>query len=181
MKYQKDWTKFIIGWLAVFAIRLFPYRPPNVEPVLATLMPFSKRYGYVGGFFFAFLSIVLFDLVVGQVGMWTWITAVAYGAVGVGAYFFLRRRNATAWNFAVYGVIGTIAYDAVSGWGGGPLFFGQPLQEAFWGQIPFTLAHLAGTVTLSLIMSPALYYWVLENKRFEANAMFGRWLKHGQT
>ena len=42
LNYQKNWVKFIIGWAAVFLARLLPFRPPNVEPVLATLMPFSK-------------------------------------------------------------------------------------------------------------------------------------------
>ena len=29
----------------VFVIRLLPFRPANFEPMLATLMPFGKRYG----------------------------------------------------------------------------------------------------------------------------------------
>ena len=166
--------KFIIGWVVVFAVRLVPFRPPNVEPVMATLMPFSKRYGYVGGFMFAFLSIALFDIAVSQVGMWTLITGVAYGLLGVGAYVFFRNRAASAGNFLAYGIVGTILYDVVTGLSVGPLFFDQPFMEALVGQVPFTIAHLAGTVFLSLVVSPALYRWVVTNQKLETDAVFGR-------
>lgn len=165
----QGWIKFVLGWGAIFIIRLIPFRPPNVEPIMATLMPFSKRYKHLGSFAFAFTSIVLFDLFVGRVGMWTWITAVAYGLLGLGAYAYFKTRDASPKNFLVYGVVGTIAYDAVTGLSVGPLFFGQSFIEALIGQIPFTLAHLAGTVVLALTLSPALYKWVVTNKKLELN------------
>ncbi|HTY39567.1 MAG TPA: hypothetical protein VMC43_00530 [Candidatus Paceibacterota bacterium] len=169
---KKNWLKFVIGWVVVFAVRLFPFRPPNVEPVLATLMPFSKRFGYWSSFLFGFLSIGLFDLATGKLGQWTLLTGITYGLVGVGAAYFFRKRNATALSFAAYGFIGTIAYDAVTGLSMGPLFFGQSLSDAFFGQIPFTLAHLAGTLVLAVLVSPALYRWVVENKRLETTSVF---------
>ncbi len=175
---QKDkfegWIKFLIGWVVVFLVRLLPFRPPNVEPILATIMPFSKRYKYLGGFLFGFLSIVLFDLAVQQVGLWTLITGIAYGLLGLGAYSFFKNRAASAKNFLVYGIVGTIAYDVVTGLSVGPLFFDQSLMEAFVGQIPFTLAHLAGTVFFALTLSPALYRWVVLNKKLESSFAFGR-------
>ncbi len=174
--YKGGWIKFLVGWVVVFAIRLIPFRPPNFEPIMATLMPFSKRYGYVGGFLFAFFSIVLFDVATVKVGAWTWITAVAYGLLGIGAYVFFKNRAASAKNFLVYGIVGTIAYDAVTGLSVGPLFFGQPFMEALVGQIPFTLSHFAGTVVFSLLASPALYKWVVMNKRLEAGVVFGKLL-----
>lgn len=165
--YLNGLVKFIIGFLTVFAIRLIPFRAPNVEPVLATLMPFSKRYGPVGSFAFGFLSIAFFDVAVGRAGQWTLVTGVAYGLLGVGAYFFFKSRVAGARNFLLYGVLGTILYDAATGLSIRPLFFGQPFREAFAGQIPFTLWHLAGTVGFSLVLSPALYRWVIENRGLE--------------
>ena len=175
--YKKSWIKFVIGWVVVFAVRLVPFRPPNVEPIMATLMPFSKRYGYIGSFMFASLSIALFDFAVGKVGMWTLITAVAYGILGVGSYAFFKKRAASAKNFVVYGVVGTMLYDAATGLSVGPLFFDQPFMEALVGQVPFTLAHLAGTVVLSLLVSPALYKWVVMNRRLETDVVFSRFLR----
>lgn len=63
--------KFIIGWGIVFAVRLIPFRAPNVEPVMTTLMPFSKCFGMVGAFVFGFLSIALYDVATREVGVWT--------------------------------------------------------------------------------------------------------------
>ena len=68
--------KFVIGWAAVFLFRLIPFRPPNFEPMLAVVMPFSKRYGIVGSFLFGFLGIVLFDAITSGWGSWTAVTAV---------------------------------------------------------------------------------------------------------
>lgn len=170
MRYRKNWLKFLIGWLAVFLTRLLPFRPPNMEPVLATLMPFAKEFGAPGGFIFGFLSITLFDAFVGKIGVWTLITGVAYGLLGVGAAWFFKHRKASALNFLAYGIIGTILYDAATGLTIGPIFWEQPFWEALTGQIPFTLLHLAGNIALSLGASPIIYRWVVANKNLESAA-----------
>lgn len=166
--------KFIIGWVMVFLIRLIPFRPPNVEPVLATMMPFSKRYGALGAFLFGFLSIMLFDAVTSGIGQWTWITATAYGAVGLGSWLYFRNREGKVYQFVTYGIIGTILYDAATGLTIGPLMFGQSFAEAFYGQIPFTAMHLLGNIALSLTLSPALYRWVVKNEAFDVSFILGR-------
>lgn len=163
--------KVVLGWVAVFLIRLVPFRPPNVEPMLATVMPFAKAYGVFTSFLFGFLGIGLYDLATGKVGQWTFITGAAYGTLGVCAHYFFRRRAASVKNFLGFGIVGTIAYDAVTGLSVGPLFFDQPFMEALVGQIPFTLLHLGGTIGFSLILSPLLYRWVVMNRRFEIPAI----------
>ena len=35
----KNWVKYAIGFVVCFAIRLVPFRPPNVEPVMTATMP----------------------------------------------------------------------------------------------------------------------------------------------
>ena len=167
LSFTTGWLKFVIGWSVVFLFRLIPFRPPNVEPLLATLMPFSKRFGPVGSFFFGFFGIVLFDAVTSGWGVWTLVTAFSYGALGPAAYYFFKRREASVKNFVSFGVAGTIAYDAATGLTIGPLFTGQPFMVALAGQIPFTLLHLAGTVVFATLLSPALYRWVVQNERFE--------------
>ena len=158
--------KFVIGWAAVFLFRLIPFRPPNFEPMLATVMPFSKRYGIVGSFLFGFLGIVLYDAITSGWGTWTAITAVCYGLLGVAAHLFFKNRDASVKNFLLFGIPATVAYDAVTMMIG-PLFMQQPLMAALIGQISFTLMHLTGTTVFSVLLSPALYRWVIENERFE--------------
>ncbi len=159
--------KYIIGWLVVFAIRLvpIPFRPPNIEPVLATTMPFAKQFGAIGAFLFGFFSIALFDLATMKVGMWTLITALAYGTLGIGAYYFFKNRESSAKNYVLYAIPATLFYDAITGLSVGPLFFGQSFMEAFIGQIPFTLWHLAGNIIFATLLSPLVYHWIVKNPR----------------
>ncbi len=171
--------KFVVGWIVVFLIRLLPFRPPNVEGVLAVTMPFAKRFGPIGGFLFGFLSIAIFDTAVGKVGLWTFITAGTYGALGIGAHFFFRNRESRAGNYIVFAVGATIFYDAVTGLGIGPVFYGQPFMEALIGQIPFTLWHLAGNVGFAAVVSPALYRWVAANPSFEVDLWWKRLHSNG--
>ncbi len=165
--------KFLIGWTAVFLFRLIPFRPPNFEPMLATVMPFSKRYGVVGSFLFGFLGIVLYDAVTSGWGNWTWVTGLCYGLLGVGAHFFFKNRSASVRNFLVFGIPGTILYDAVTMLIG-PVFHSQSLAVALVGQIPFTLMHVLGTVVFATLLSPALYHWVVQNEEFTFVRIFAR-------
>ena len=165
--FKTGWIKFLVGWIIVFGIRLIPFRVPNVEPLTATQMPFAKKFGWIGGFIFGFLSILIFDVVTSRVGMWTWVTAGAYGFLGIGAAAFFKNRESTPVNYLKFGILATILYDAVTGLSIGPIFWGQSFMEALMGQIPFTAYHLLGNIVFSLLVSPLLYRWVIENKGFE--------------
>jgi uncharacterized membrane protein len=137
--------------------------------MLATVMPFSKRYGPFGSFAFGFFGIVLYDAVTSGWGIWTAVTALAYGALGIGAHLYFKRKEPTAWNFVKFGVLGTLLYDIVTGLTIGPLFNGQSFALALAGQIPFTMMHLLGAVVFGALLSPALYRWVVENRSFEVS------------
>ena len=168
MTIQTGWLKFVLGWAAVFLFRLIPFRPPNFEPMLATVMPFSKQYGTFGSFAFGFLGIVAFDAITSGWGNWTWVTAICYGLLGLVSHYFFKRRSATIRNFLLFGIPATVAYDAVTMFIG-PVFSNQPLALALSGQIPFTLMHLAGTITFSVLLSPALYRWVVSNESLDVS------------
>ncbi len=176
-KYTKGWLKFIIGWAICFAIRLIPFRPPNVEPILTTQMPFAKQYGWFWGFVFGFMSIFLFDLVTSGIGSWTLVTGVTYGVVGVGAYFFFKKRESKAFNYLAYGVPATIFYDAITGVLMGPILWHMSFTKAFMGQIPFTALHLAGNIAFSLLLSPAIYRWVVKNPSLEVDVLVRKFVK----
>lgn len=172
---KDGFVKLVIGWLVVFMVRLIPFRPPNIEPIMSTLMPFSKKYGFGGGFFFAFLSIVIFDLAVAQFGIWTLVTAIAYGAIGFASGLYFKNRENSALEYLKFSVIATLIYDAITG-PGMTYLFGHSLsfQAALIGQIPFTIMHLMGNATLALTLSPAIYRWVVANPKLEVSILFSK-------
>jgi len=152
---NKNWFTYALTFIAVFLVRLLPFRAPNLEPLMTSQMPFGRVYGAVPAFLFGVLSIVLFDSVTSGLGVWTFITALAYGLVGVGASLFFKKRS--GWkNYALYAVVATIFYDAVTGLTVGPIAFNQPFMVALVGQIPFTLMHLLGNVSFAIVLSPVI-------------------------
>ncbi|HEY4502939.1 MAG TPA: ECF transporter S component [Candidatus Paceibacterota bacterium] len=169
--YKNNWLKYIIGFIACLLIRLLPFRPPNIEPILATQMPFSKAYGKIAGFSFAFLSMVLYDVITTQVGVWTLITASTYGLLGLWAALYFKNKSNNSWNYAKFAIMGTLAFDVVTGFSVGPLFFHQPFTEALIGQIPFTAMHLLGNISFAVFLSPLIYRFVIENKKIATESL----------
>jgi len=53
------------------------------------------------------------------------------------------------------------------------LFFQQPFTEALTGQIPFTALRLLGNICFAAILSPAVYKFVIENKKLETMSIIG--------
>lgn len=156
----KNWFKYVIVFSSVFAIRLMPFRAPNIEPIMASVMPLSKRFTKFMSFFFGFASIFVYDLVTSGIGIWTLFTAVAYGLVGLGASYYFTNRS--GWkSYASYAVIATIAYDLATGLTVGPIFFGQSFVISLIGQIPFTLMHLLGNVSFAIVLSPVIEKWLV--------------------
>jgi len=164
-KYSSNWFKFILGVLLCLLIRMIPFRPPNIEPILATQMPFSKAYGPFVGFSFAFLSILLFDFLTRSFGVWSFFTSLTYGVLGIWAFYFFKNRESNKWNYAKFAIIGTLFFDMVTGLLIGPLFFNQSFIQALMGQIPFTLWHLLGNVSFAVILSPAIHHYIIENQK----------------
>jgi len=161
---MKNWVKYIIAFSSVLLFRLLPMRAPNVEPIMATLMPLGKTYGKLMAFVFGFASIALYDSVTSGFGVWTLVTAVAYGLLGLGASYFFKNRS--GWkNYALYAVIATIFYDAVTGLTIGPLFFHQSFAVSLVGQIPFTLLHLLGNVSFAIVLSPVIEGWLSKEEK----------------
>jgi len=161
---MRNGIKYVIAFLVVLVIRLMPFRAPNVEPIMAVIMPFGKVYGGIMAFIFGFLSIVLFDSVTSGIGIWTLVTALAYGFVGLGAYFYFKNRS--GWkSYASYAIIATILYDVLTGLTIGPLFFHQSFMVSLVGQVPFTAMHLLGNVSFAIVLSPVIEKWIVKEKR----------------
>lgn len=161
-----DSLKFLLGLAICFGIRLIPWRPPNVEPVTSTLLPFGKVMGPFAGFLFGVLSIALFDAVTGELGTWTLVTALTFGVIGAFSHLALNRLPGTALPYAFVAAVSTLFYDGVTGVLMGNLLFQVPLSEAFFGQIPFTANHLLGNIVLGFVLSPLVERWIVKNPRF---------------
>lgn len=160
-----SWAKLLTSWMACFLIRLAPFRPPNVEPIMSAIIPISQKYGQMKVFFFGFASIYLFDVFEGRAGIWTLVTATAYGLVGIWSSFYFRHRKGRTIDYVKFTVWGTLSYDIVTGLGMGPLLFHQPFAQALLGQIPFTILHLLGNIAFAVSLSPLFYRWLNTEKK----------------
>ncbi len=147
------------GILFTIVWRLVPFRPPNVEPVLATMMPMGKRHGWVTGLLFGVASMALYDLITAGVTQWTVVTAATYGVIGAAAGPLLRNRKGIV-AYALFAVAATIVFDFITGVAAGAVLFGMSWRQGFIGQIPFTINHLIGNVLLACTLSPAVE-WML--------------------
>lgn len=161
---MKKQFKYIIIFVAALAVRLIPFRAPNVEPIMASIMPLSKRSTLFTSFFFGFASIFVYDLITSGIGVWTIFTAVTYGLVGVGAGFYFKNRK--GWkSYAMYAIIATIFYDLATGLTIGPMFFNQSFMVSLIGQIPFTILHLLGNVSFAIVLSPVIEKWLVKEEK----------------
>ncbi len=166
--------KYYLGFVATLIFRLLSplFGLWNVSPLMATELAGAKAYGpWVAGLYGA-ISMVLVDLIMGKVGIWTIVTSLTYGAVGVWGAVLLKNRSASAKNFVVISIVGTLFFDLITGVLMGPLMFGGSFLAAAIGQIPFTLRHLAGNVFFAAILAPWFYKKIMMNPKLEATYLF---------
>ena len=159
MNQMRTHAKVALVFLAVLLFRLIPWRAPNVEPILASVMPLSKRSGALESVLFAILSIVIYDALTAGWGIWTLVPALTYGVVALAAHLYFKKATASRTNFIGFSVAGILFYDAVTGLIG-PVFEHQSFDVALAGQVPFTALHLLGGVAFAALVSHALYRWL---------------------
>ncbi|PJE75476.1 hypothetical protein COV04_04530 [Candidatus Uhrbacteria bacterium CG10_big_fil_rev_8_21_14_0_10_48_11] len=164
--------KYAIGLATVIALRLIPH-PPNVEPIMSTMMPFSKRWGWLSGLVFGVLVILSYDLLTGTLGVWSISTAGTYGLIGVLAGLYLKGKENSVRHYVSFAIFATFLYDAITGLVFGVLIFHESFMVTLLGQIPFTIYHLFGNIVLSALLSPLLYKWVIANPKLEVRYVFG--------
>lgn len=133
--------------------RLFP----NNDPIIASMMPFSRKENMVYPFLYAFLIMFSFDAITGKVGIWTVVTAVTYGAVGILAnVFFKRFHKISLLKYVYFTVAGTLFFDLITGPIMSSAMFNIGFIESFYGQMPFTAMHLLSGVFYTIAFCPAL-------------------------
>jgi hypothetical protein len=149
-------------------VRLFP----NNDPIMAVMLPCAKR-GRAAAFAFPVVAMVLFDIVSRRLGIWTAVTAGTYGLLGLGFSFVYsalgkRGRRIGPATFVVSGVVGVLVFDFITGPILSSAMFRMSFAQAFVGQIPFTLKHLASVSAYTLVVSPALDWLLRQVERAEA-------------
>jgi uncharacterized membrane protein len=155
---MKSKIKMFFIFIGCLLFRLIPLRAPNVEPIMASIMPVGKKYGPFLGFIFGFLSIFFYDLLT-HLGSWTWVPAITYGVIGAFAFFYFERFKSSRFNFVLFAVFATIFFDLITGIFFAPIF-GQTILNALILQIPFTVLHLAGNIGFALTLSPIINKWI---------------------
>ncbi len=153
--------KILIVFIGCLLFRLLPLRAPNVEPIMASVMPLGRKYDAAVGFLFGFLSIFLYDLIT-HFGSWTWIAAITYGVIGAVSVIYFTKAKTSILNFAIFASFATIIFDFVTGVLFAPMF-GETMATAFILQIPFTVIHLAGNIGFAITLSPILNRWFLQD------------------
>jgi uncharacterized membrane protein len=176
-KFKQGFIKYVVGFLICIGIRVIPFRPPNIEPIMTTTMPFGKRWGWYAGALFGALSIVIYDLVnptkgFARIGTWTLVTAVMYGLIGASAGLYLRNKRNKMRYYLGFAVLATLLYDFVTGPIVSSFMFNMPFMVALVSQVPFTLLHLAGNVFGAAFVSPLIYKWVVSNPRLDTNVVY---------
>lgn len=159
---MQDKLKIFIVFIGCLLFRLIPLRAPNIEPIMASIMPISRKYGVLSGFTFGFSSMFLYDILT-NFGPWTWVGAFTYGLVGAIAPFYFDKFKTSAFNFAIYAFFATIFFDLITGVILAPIW-GQSIGNAFILQIPFTALHLAGNIGFALTLSPIINKWLVSEK-----------------
>lgn len=166
-KSEKNYLRCILALILCLLVRLVPLRAPNIEPIMATLMPVGRAYGALLGFSFGVLSILIYDLATSTLGVHTFFTAGAYGLLGLWSASYFKNfdnKKTSGLDYVKFAIIGTLFFDAVTGLAIGPIFFHQPFLQALSGQIPFTILHLLGNVVLAYILSPGIYNLFIKKK-----------------
>lgn len=145
---------------------------PNNDPIMAVMLPCAKR-GRAAAFAFPVVAMVLFDILSRRVGIWTAVTAGTYGLLGLAlafVYAALARRGRTIGTatFLVSGVVGVLIFDFITGPILSSVMFRMSFAQAFVGQIPFTLKHLASVSAYTVVVSPVLDRLLRQVERGEA-------------
>ncbi len=161
---MKNKLKILTVFVGCLLFRFIPFRAPNVEPIMASIMPIGRKYGALLGFSFGFLSIFLYDPIT-HFGSWTWIAGITYGLIGAVSTFYFSKIKSSPLNFAMFAVFATITFDLITGVIFAPIF-GETMFTALVLQIPFTLLHLAGNVGFALTLSPVINRWLMAEKVF---------------
>jgi uncharacterized membrane protein YuzA (DUF378 family) len=165
-------VKFIFGMIISNLIRLLQFIPNN-DPIMALMLPYAKNDNKIWAMLFPFLTMVSFDLITNKLGIWTLITAVMYSLIGfLFSNFYFKHTNISLFKYIKAGVIGVLLFDFVTGPIMSSWMFSMTFQEAFFGQIPFTILHLITVSAYIVVLVPLLDKHLVKNEKLNDKALF---------
>ncbi len=169
-------VKYAISIILCNLYRLLRFIPNN-DPIMGVMLPFSRQDKWWEAGLFAAITIVTFDLLTSGIGVWTAVTAITYGALGIGFHFAYKKmkiKKMSIWNYLGSGIVGVLIYDFITGPIMSSWMFAMPFEAAFLGQIPFTLMHLASVSVFVVVLTPLLDKHLVENESLEDAAVLRR-------
>jgi len=149
---------------------------PNNDPIMGIMLPVSKQNSLLAAIAFPVITMVTFDIVTASVGLWTIATSATYGALGLFFYFYYKKLTKAKKKIGLKtylgsGVFGVLVFDFVTGVLMMPLLFGYTFVQAFIGQIPFTLLHLATVAGYTIILTPLLDKHLMQNPAIDGRKL----------
>ena len=135
------------------ALRLFRIFPNN-DPIMGFMLP-EARKSMLKSALFAFVTMIIFDIITMQVGVWTIVTASVYALFAIGVSFFFKKIKTAKISYYLGAVtIGILIFDIITGPIMSSMLFNQSLMLTIIGQIPFTLMHLVSGLTWVAVIAP---------------------------
>lgn len=164
-------VKFLIGMFFANLIRLFKFIPNN-DPIMAITLPFSKQKKLHQSVLFPLLTMISFDIITNSLGVWTIVTSLTYALLGLFFYFYFSKlKKESIFSYLKAGSIGVIIFDFITGVLAMPFMFGMTFEQAFIGQIPFTIMHLITVGFYVIIVTPLIDKHVVKNSNLNDNLL----------
>jgi hypothetical protein len=161
-------------WMIAFSIRLICIPACGIDPFPALFFVNRQQFTLGRMALFMLTQFLLFDYLMGAVGIWTLLVPLTYIAIEWSFSKSISTLPRTLSLGMYYTILCVLSCDIV-GLTIGPFFFGQPILDAVLGQIPFTIDHIARSCLFTFMMiqiyKPSVfnitqYVAVLKNKTF---------------
>jgi hypothetical protein len=141
---------------------------------MAMMLPYSKKEGLAKAFFFPLIAMVAFDILTNRIGVWTIVTSLTYAGLGGLFYFYFKNFGKISLKrYIGSSTMGVLIFDFITGVIASPFMFGMTFEQAFLGQIPFTIMHLVTVTAYVILIVPVLDKHVIENKKLDDNFIAG--------
>lgn len=156
LRFKKIVSGGTIGTAATLKAATTPLPHFGIESVMLFTLSGALVYGPIYGFIIGASVMVMADLMIGLVGLWTLYTALAYGFVGflAGIIGMMKKRFSRVELAGLAFILG-IVFDAIA-MTAFALQFAIPLPIAAINQIPVTIIRTTGNTILAFVFAPSL-------------------------
>src|SRR3989344_2540173 len=89
---MKKLVKYVISLTFCTLVRLVKIFPNN-DPIMGFALPFARKDKWWQAFLFPVIAMASFDILTAKIGLWTFVTALTYGAIGLAFYKYFKIKN----------------------------------------------------------------------------------------